>query len=774
MLSFRPRPDRWVTAAAMVFLAILALIYPVWPGTELEQNLGSLLVWAGIIEVYDGFRRAQKTSKNSAQVSGLFSMIMGGLLINADLFRTPALHLFVLIIFLLDCVRYLFRWIRAVRRQSFMWFDLLALSANFIIVILFLVFARETWTWVMSVAACIRIAGIGIIVLTSVPGVLEQVDIDVVKSLNLADDEHVRAVAARVREEEERAAFYDTRWIITFLLLLFVIHLGRMGFDRSFLGILSPLVATLGDAIIAVIITYLIFAPVRIAFLNLFRRRSQRLWAWINKVEQSKRRIISIRTLATHWLTRRMRAEIRFRKAGYSPGAAVRTGLKIGLPPAAMLAAIMPVLGMSWYFDTENWASGIWDKWAAHRADTWRMAMTSAVDDKYDNQSFRLTPEGVNDGDFSFVVLGDPGEGDASQWVLKDQILDVMNHPDVRFMVISSDVVYPTGSLNDYERKFWLPMKGVTKPVYAIPGNHDWYDALDGFVATFYEPAAARKAMEARIGSDMHITATTRALMEDMITKTEAWRKEYQVPTGFQNAPYFQVQTGDFVFISIETGVVRQIDPLQLKWLKNVLEASRGKFVMALLGHPFYAIGEYEGRLNPAFDSLHSLLRRYNVPLVMAGDTHDLEYYLEPAKNGGRPTHNFVNGGGGAYLSIGAAMAEPGTMPTKDYAFFPSRAPLEDKIERHTKWYKWPAWWWTKKLNGWPFSAEWLSAMFDYNVSPFFQSFMEIKVQRSQHRVVLIPYSNHGRIKWKDMTSTAGSRPPGAKDEDDAEWVISM
>ena len=234
-------------------------------------------------------------------------------------------------------------------------------------------------------------------------------------------------------------------------------------------------------------------------------------------------------------------------------------------------------------------------------------------------------------------------------------------------------------------------------------------------------------------------------------------------------------QTDNFVLITIETGVVRQIDSLQRQWLKNVLERSKGKFVMALLGHPFYAAGEYQGDMNPDFESIHQLLRKYKVPLVMAGDTHDLEYYKEPnAKNDPYTMHHFVNGGGGAYLSIGAAMAKPGTMPTEDFAFYPSRGPLEKKITENTAWYKYPAWWWTRKLDGWPFSAEWLSAMFDYNVAPYFQSFMEIKVEPSKRRVTLIPYSNHGRIKWSDMSSTMGARPNGASMEDFAEWVIPM
>ena len=128
---------------------------------------------------------------------------------------------------------------------------------------------------------------------------------------------------------------------------------------------------------------------------------------------------------------------------------------------------------MSWYFDTENWASGVWDRWASTRADKWRMAITKSTGEGFSANAFQLHPQGVKDtGSFSFMVIGDPGEGDASQLILKDQLIAVSNHPEVKFVVISSDVVYPSGQLKDYEKKFWLPFKGVNKPVYAIPGNH--------------------------------------------------------------------------------------------------------------------------------------------------------------------------------------------------------------------------------------------------------------------------------------------------------------
>lgn len=771
-----PGKERIAMSIGCFIFATLAFFAPVWPGNSVVPHLGGLLTWVALIEIYDGFRRAEYSSRKSAWASGALSLLMSVILINADLFLSNALYVFIILVFAVDGIRYLIKFLNDYKLKHFYWIDLLAAIGNLLLVLALLISKDKGQAWALSIALCIRMVGIGIKLLSAKTGILHQVSEDVVAALGLSSNSYINTVAEKIEVEEEASAPYDRKWIIIFIVLLFFIHLGRMGFDRSFLGVLSPLVATIGDIVIALAITYIIIGPFRLGFKKISKLLERKLWPWITQVEENKIKKISIRNFVSIWLKKRMRTEIRFRKAGYSFPIAIRTGLRVGLPWSALLAAIMPVLGMSWYFDTENWASGVWDRWAATRADAWRMAITKSTGEGFGAHAFQLHPANVKDtGNFSFMVIGDPGEGDASQLILKDQLIAVSNQPEVKFVVISSDVVYPSGQLKDYEKKFWMPFKGVNKPVYAIPGNHDWYDALDGFIATFYEPAAAKKAMTARVNEDLNISSTTTGKIEEMIAKSADWRKEYAVPTGFQTAPYFQVSTDSFVFISVETGVERQIDSLQRQWLTNVLEASKGKFVMVLLGHPFYAIGEYQGNMNPDFELTHQLLRKYKVPLVMAGDTHDLEYYNEPASNNNNHTmHHFVNGGGGAYLSIGTAMAKPGNMPTKDFAFYPSHDPLVKKITENTSWYKYPAWWWTKKLNGWPFSAEWLSAMFDYNVAPYFQSFMKIKVDAAKKQVTLIPYSNHGRIKWSNMTSTAGARPAAATMNDFAEWVISM
>ena len=176
----------------------------------------------------------------------------------------------------------------------------------------------------------------------------------------------------------------------------------------------------------------------------------------------------------------------------------------------------------------------MWNSWAESRTDTWRESMVRAVlapeGGSAGPATFALTPPGIDSGDFSFVVIGDTGEGDASQHVLRDQLLTVANSADVRFVVISSDVVYPTGAMRDYEAKFWLPFKGVTRPVYAIPGNHDWYDALESFAATFFQTDAARASIRARVESDLRLTSTTDGRIESLLQEAARLRQEYRRP----------------------------------------------------------------------------------------------------------------------------------------------------------------------------------------------------------------------------------------------------
>ena len=137
--------------------------------------------------------------------------------------------------------------------------------------------------------------------------------------------------------------------------------------------------------------------------------------------------------------------------------------------------------------------------------------------------------------------------------------------------------------------------------------------------------------------------------------------------------------------------------------------------------------------------------------------------------------HHFVNGGGGAYLSFGSALAWPAQPATRRLVLLPAQGRgCRARSTPQTPWWKRPAWWWTLSFDAWPFSAEWLSAAFDYNTAPFFQSFVEIRVEpRPAHRAV--PTASHGRLRWRefDCSGPADRRPAGMGPDDLVEWVAS-
>jgi hypothetical protein len=85
-----------------------------------------------------------------------------------------------------------------------------------------------------------------------------------------------------------------------------------------------------------------------------------------------------------------------------------------------------------------------------------------------------------------------------------------------------------------------------------------------------------------------------------------------------------------------------------------------------------------------------------------------------------------------------------------------------------------PFWYWTKQYNGWPFSAEWLSAAFDYNKAPFFQSFMEVKVDPARNEVRLIAHGVNGPLTWAEMEMSAGVKPANAQPGDTVQWIFPL
>ena len=769
------KAERFGLGTFALVLAALAAASPLLLGPGALRLVGALLMLAGLLEVLHCYRRVRQDVQRSGYASAGLTFAMGLLVLAAPVLAETALTGLLGASFVIDALQRAVELRRPRDRRTTLtiW---LAIAGNVAMAVLLLALWRRTGIWTIAIAGALRILGVGWNMVMSPP--LARDTAAAIRETGLPDHPDLIRLGEQLASEERARRPYDRRWLVALIAILFAIHVGRMQAEWTLIGLLAPIVAVAGDVVSALLIALGVMGPARFALRRVTWPLERRGWARLlaTSLERPPR---LVDRLLKRYLVRSGRIWIRYHQMRDSLPLVFERGLSMGLPVVAVAVATVPIWGMSWYFNSENWAAAIYNSWAEHRTDTWRMAMTraalAATPRPATAGAQALSPPDVG-GDFAFLVIGDPGEGDASQHVLRDQIIRAGMTPDVRFMVISSDVIYPTGSMKDYEANFWLPFKGFTKPVYAIPGNHDWYDALEGFVATFYQPDAAKAAMRARVEADNRLTSTTDARIAWLIGEAARLRREYEVPTGFQRAPYFQIQTERFALITVDTGVLRRVDPDQLAWLRAALEQARGKFKMVILGHPLYAGGLYQADGDADFTVLHELMREHRVEIVMAGDTHDLELYVERYQAGGgeHVMHHVVNGGGGAYLSSGTALAWPASPALPQWAIHPSAAALTAKIDFHTPRWKWPFWVWTKRFGAWPFSVEWLSAAFDYNVAPFFQSFVEVRVDVSAGRVRMLPWGVHGRLRWADLQASPGWRPEPGRVDELVEIVVPM
>jgi uncharacterized membrane protein HdeD (DUF308 family) len=795
-------------------MGCLAVLAPFFSGSLALFLVGWLLIVCGILEMLETFRAANEEKRRSAYLSGLLSILAGILLLAQPQAVLRGLALIVAGSFLVDGIGKLVAAWRT-RAATGSWRGLLI--GGLINVVLALVLVTR---WPMSgqgvvvILVGIRMLAAGWAMLVSSaakPTRAPEATSSAVypdHAMNLPPHPEFAALAASLQTEDEKRRWVDTVWCWTFVIVFFAIHIGRMHIEWNLVGLVSPLVAVLGDVGTALLLAFGLLLPCRLAWRKFTRPLERRGWQrLLARFDQGRGPGLTGR-LYRGWLMRRLRFSWRVAKIRYSPPAALRWGLQVGLPLTAILIAVNPIWGFSWFFNSESWATGVWDHWAAARTDTWREQMILAVENHYrqttipNSRLFAVEPEGVaGNEDFSFLVLGDTGEGGAAQHSLRDQYLVLGRRPDVKFLVISSDVIYPAGAMSDYEAKFYLPFKGFTKPIYAIPGNHDWYDALEAFAANFLEAEAARACMRARLETDKRLTATTDSRIERLIREAARLRQEYAVRTGWQRGPFFEVQTERFALIAVDTGVLRQVDTAQWQWLKAALERSKGKFTMVIPGHPLFAGGRYQGgeeelvagewvpqdqsfpgpghsrgaEAEP-FAALHRLLREHQVQVVMAGDTHYFEYYQETyrAEWSRHIMHHFVNGGGGAYLSIGTPLDWPSTPAVPDCAFFPRTDSLIRKLDRETPAWKMPLWQWVKHLRAWPFTAETLAGAFTYNHAPYFQSFVEVRVERSKDQVRLIPHGVHGPLRWQELQTFGVVRPAGKTEKDRVEFIVPM
>jgi len=267
------------------------------------------------------------------------------------------------------------------------------------------------------------------------------------------------------------------------------------------------------------------------------------------------------------------------------------------------------------------------------------------------------------DGNLRFLILGDTGEGDHSQYGLLPAIRAVQ--PD--FMIINGDVAYPAGEMVDFEEGFFEPYRDLRIPILAVPGNHEYYSEDHG--STFYEIFCTRLHEDrwSRAGLRSVPQPGTYWELRDTASNGGAARRSPLVVIGVDSGQEGNLD-GRLSFIkkigSFFNKAVGQAagDRRQYDWLDERLTAAdaEGARVIVLFHIPALVDGQHKTDIGLV--RLHQIIAVHPcVRLVVTAHIHNYQQYTpetfgdylakEMGRSSSQPPHYIVCGNGGAGLS---------------------------------------------------------------------------------------------------------------------------
>ena len=201
-------------------------------------------------------------------------------------------------------------------------------------------------------------------------------------------------------------------------------------------------------------------------------------------------------------------------------------------------------------------------------------------------------------------------------------------------LIMGGDEVYPAGDWLEYEQRMKGPYEaanpGHPVSLYAIPGNHDWFDGLTAFARQFTEGRS--------VGG-------------------------YRT---FQKRSYFALELPHrWWLFAVDAQFDTHLDQTQIEYFRRAAERMRpGDQVILCVPQPSWLWTEEDPR---SFDRIDHFIRDViaargaRVPLIVTGDRHHYAHYEEV--DGSR--HLVTAGGGGAYLSPTHTLSEELTAPRR-------------------------------------------------------------------------------------------------------------
>ncbi len=182
-----------------------------------------------------------------------------------------------------------------------------------------------------------------------------------------------------------------------------------------------------------------------------------------------------------------------------------------------------------------------------------------------------------------FLVIGDSGTGDSSQYAVAAKIAEAYKRFSFEFAIMLGDNLYgsegPSAYVNKFEKPY-KPMLDAGVKFYATLGNHD-------------EPA-----------------------------------QRFYKPFNMDGKRYYTFGKGDVDFFVLDS---TYMTPQQIDWLKNELARSNAKWKIPYFHHPIYSSGEKHGAERDLHALVEPLFVENGVDVVFSGHEHFYER-IKPQK----------------------------------------------------------------------------------------------------------------------------------------------
>jgi hypothetical protein len=284
------------------------------------------------------------------------------------------------------------------------------------------------------------------------------------------------------------------------------------------------------------------------------------------------------------------------------------------------------------------------------------LADADTIDDTYE----------AKPGGLWFDYAADLGDGfDATYSIARllamdlELELDGATHATKRgeFVILGGDQVYPTASRDEYQNRFLGPYRAalpyvehnratgkIAPAIYALPGNHDWYDGLTAFLRIF-----CQRKLDPKTGID----------------RTGRWIGGWRTR---QRRSYFAVKLpNDWWVWAIDSQLESDMDHPQLLYFEKLskqivadgADPAKQKIIL-ITAEPSWVNCSGEGsaktcrHLPEAFNTLahfeKNFIRKneFQLKLVLSGDLH--HYVRYESADAADHTMRITSGGGGAYL----------------------------------------------------------------------------------------------------------------------------